>query len=516
MNVSVTQLQEEVSQLKALLSQSQQRLQEAEEKVSWYERQLFGRKSERHVPPPSSQQLFLGEQFQEVVPKSSDSQTTAVKSYQRGTATKEDPEWNVGNGGLRFDETVPIEEVELPNQATQGLSEDEYEVIGERITERLAQRRSAYYVIRYRQQTIRLKNTRKVVTPEAPDAVVPGSMVDVTLIAGLLIDKFRYHLPLHRQHQRMKSAGVQVSRASLGNWVSQGICLLMPVYLSQIASVLESSVIAMDETPIKVGQKRKGGMKKGYFWPIFGDRQEVVFPFSMSRAAREIKEFLGERAGTLLTDGYAAYVSYAKECEALIHARCWSHVRREFEKSLEVEPERAERALQFIRELYAIEAQIQELELEGPLVVAYRQEHSKLLVDGLVEWAEKQLQQQLLLPSNKFTRAANYLLEREEGLRAFLFDGDLVMDTNHLERTIRPIAVGRKNWNFCWSELGAIEVGIAHSLIETCKLHEIDPYVYFVDVLQRIDTHPMARVRELIPREWKQHFGRNPIPPPVP
>jgi len=115
------------------------------------------------------------------------------------------------------------------------------------------------------------------------------------------------------------------------------------------------------------------------------------------------------------------------------------------------------------------------------------------------------------LPTNPFTKAAGYALSREKSLRVFLEYPDVPMDTNHLERAIRPVAVGRKNWMFCWTEIGAKYVGIIQSLISTCRVHGVDPYTYLVDVLQRIDTHLARDVAWLTPRLWKERYAENPL-----
>jgi len=117
----------------------------------------------------------------------------------------------------------------------------------------------------------------------------------------------------------------------------------------------------------------------------------------------------------------------------------------------------------------------------------------------------------VLLPSNPFRQAAHYALDRRAALSVFLADPTVPLDTNHLERQIRPIALGRRNWLFCWTEVGARYVGIVQSLLASCRLQGVDPYVYFVDVLQRIDTHPAFEVHLLIPRLWKQHFADTPL-----
>ncbi len=121
------------------------------------------------------------------------------------------------------------------------------------------------------------------------------------------------------------------------------------------------------------------------------------------------------------------------------------------------------------------------------------------------------LETEVLLPTNPFTKAGRYALSREKSLRVFLAYPDVPLDTNHLERAIRPIALGRKNWMFCWTELGAQYVGIIQSLLSTYRVQGIDPYTYLVDVLQRIDTHPARDVELLTPRLWKKEFGANPL-----
>ena len=137
--------------------------------------------------------------------------------------------------------------------------------------------------------------------------------------------------------------------------------------------------------------------------------------------------------------------------------------------------------------------------------------HSKPHVDAFFAWVDRRLQRHGLAPATPFIRALNYVHERRAGLQVFLTDPDVPIDTNHLERALRPIPLGRKNWNFCWTELGAKHVGIVQSLIVTCRLHKIDVYTYLVDVLQRVGQHPAARVAELTPRLWKQHFAPAPL-----
>jgi hypothetical protein len=205
-------------------------------------------------------------------------------------------------------------------------------------------------------------------------------------------------------------------------------------------------------------------------------------------------------------------VAQAKD---IVHAQCWAHARRHFCEAEDAEPTLVAEALERIGLLYRAEKEIVEAELEGADKLAYRVEHSKPVVEAFFDWCEDTLADQALLPSNPLTKALAYTLKRRAELSVYLSDPEVAIDTNHLERTIRAIALGRRNWMFCWTEIGAHYVGILQSLITTCRLHRIHPYDYLVDVLQRIDTHPARDVRLLTPRLWKEHFADNPLRAPL-
>jgi len=252
-------------------------------------------------------------------------------------------------------------------------------------------------------------------------------------------------------------------------------------------------------------------MNIGYFWLIYGDRDEVVFPFSDSRSGKMIRKTLGEFHGVLVSDGYSAYEKYAAQIDGLVHAQCWSHTRRHFLKAEDIEPKLTARALDLIRELYEEEGKIRERRtLDDEKRVEMRAKQCKPLVDTFFDWLKTELETRVLLPSNPFTKAADYALAREDSLRVFLEYPGVPIDTNHLEREIRPIALGRKNWLFCWTEVGAECVGTFQSLITTCRLQGVDPYTYLVDVLQRVEDHPARDVAALTPRLWKERFASDP------
>jgi hypothetical protein len=305
---------------------------------------------------------------------------------------------------------VPVETITVPNPQMEGLDDGEYERIGEKVTHGLAQRPGSYEILRYVRPLIKRTDTQSLLCPPAPPAVFEAGRANVSFLVGLLIDKFLYHIPLFRQHQRLAASGMTVSRQWLTGQVLAVALRLAPIVTGQLAAIRACRVKAMDETPIKAGRKGKGKLKTGYFWPIWGDTGgggDLVFLFFASRAAIHVREGLGNSAGedeVLLSDGYAAYVHYA-EHTSITHALCWAHARRRFERAHEIEPKASAEALARIGELYAIERRIREQGLSGEAKRAQRQQDAAPLVTSFFDWAERQSRQAALLPSNPLTKA---------------------------------------------------------------------------------------------------------------
>ncbi|WP_409523038.1 IS66 family transposase [Nitrincola sp. MINF-07-Sa-05] len=477
-------------------------------RVAWFEKQLFGETSEKRPVDNPHQPSLLGE----VPPLTEPEGEQVTITYQRGTALKQRPDDCVNDTGLRFNSEVPVEVIELPAPELESADAEQFEIIGTKSTFRLAQRPASYVVLQYNRPVVKRKGADQPLPSPAPSNVLDRSLADVSLLSGLLVDKFLYHLPLHRQHQRITQAGITLSRATLTTLVKRAIELLRPIVDAQLINVLRSQVLAMDETPIKAGKAAKGKLKQSWFWPLYGDQDEVVFTFSASRGRQHIEAVLKKQfTGTLISDGYAAYACYAEQNAGITHAQCWVHSRRQFLEAEQDEPAAVRQALDHIAELYRIEEQIRSQGLSSEKKHLYRLACSKPVVDTFFEWCERQLQRNDLTPKNPLLQAVHYVLKRKTELRVFLEDPEVPLDTNHLERTLRPIPMGRKAWLFCWTELGAEHVGIIQSLISTCKLHGIDPYTYLTDVLLRVNEHPASRVLELTPRVWKQRFAEQPL-----
>lgn len=506
--------QAQIATLLATIKSQSEQIAALTHQLDWFKNQLFGATSEkRHIVEPDRAQLNLGDAFPSVE-SIEDAPASDVKPHQRRRATRPADE----AAQPFFDEArVPIETVVVPCPLVDGLDDNEiaqrFERIGEKNTFRLAQRPGSFVVIKYERPQYKERETGVIACAPAPEGVIEGSRADVSFIAAMVIDKIAYHLPLYRQHQRLTDAGFKVSRPWLTQLIQQAGELITPVYEALLDSVRVSRLKAMDETPMRAGLAGPGKMNQGYFWPIYGELDEVCFAFHPSREHRHVADSLGLKVPTdavLLSDGYGAYEAYATKMK-IRHARCWAHSRRYFYRAVKAEPEAAEEAMQMIASLYKVEAEIKERKLIAEGKRAHRVEHSKPIVEAFFAWIDARFEAQGLLPSNPLTKALAYARAARAGLEVFLTDPDVPIDTNHLERALRVIPLGKKNWMFCWTELGARHIGMFNSLIVTCRLHGVDPYDYLVDVLQRISVHPNHRISELTPRRWKQHFADNPM-----
>ena len=297
------------------------------QQLEWFKRQLFGSKSEKRLDiDPVEQGNLLAGLGIEAAP-SFDVPETHTVSYERRAKVRDAA---VNDSGLRFDDSVPVKTIEVRDPAVEALPEEEREVIGEKVSYRLAQQPGSYVVLKYVRAVVKRRDTQAVVTAQALDNVLERCAVDVSFLSGMLVDKFSYHLPLYRQHQRLADRAIAVSRSSLSTWASRAIDRLAPITQAQSAHVLTSRVLAMDETSIKAGRQAKGKMRTGGLWPVYGDADEVVFPYAPTREHRHVHAFLGQFRGTRLSDGYEAYAAYAtyagQRPGEVTHAQCWRYV----------------------------------------------------------------------------------------------------------------------------------------------------------------------------------------------
>lgn len=500
--------QEEKAELQKRTAKQDDAIASLQRHVNWLTNVLWGARSERRVLEhlePEEQLLLDGTMLNLPKEPPPDSETVENLSNGRKNNTKVTDK---STGGARFDENVPTIEVPVEDPNIIGVEPENLTVLETRYSDRIVAL-PPFARLRMVIQTTKNELTGDVSRPEVPKGVWDQCCADVSFLAKLVTDKFCYHLPLYRQHKELEQNGVHINRGTLSRYIHRTAELLEPIYDAVLSSILGSEVISMDETPVKAGRPEGGGkMKTGFFWPLYGNKDEIYFLFAPTRSADVVKDVLDGFQGTLLSDGYDVYEKFAEKVDGLIWAACWAHTRRKFIEAEELEPREVQKILLWMQALYKVEKDAgDDRERRKKL----RAEISQDKVDEIFKYFNTTLAQSTLPDSSPFIQAIKYALNREAGLRVFLSNPDVPIDNNHTEREIRPVAIGRKNWLFNWTKQGARYSAILYTLISSCRLQKIDPMTYLVDILQRIQTHPAADTHLLTPRNWKENFASEPL-----
>src|SRR5215213_4342107 len=346
-----------------------------------------------------------------------------------------------------------------------------------------------------------------VVQAPAPERPITGGMATEALLAHVLVAKYADFLPLYRQAQIFGRQGIELDRSTLCDWVGRACWWLEPLWHLLRRHVMSSTRIFADDTPLPVLDPGRGRTKTGRLWGYAVDDRPwngsmppaVVYLYAEDRRGEHPAAHLAEFQGVLQVDGYGGFKSLLENRPAgeIRLAFCWAHCRRRFyEIHQATGSPLAEEALRRIRELYAIEAEIRGRPAEERR--ATRQERSKPLVDALHSWLTAQLGR--VSGKSALAEAIRYALRHWTGLVLFLEDGRLELDTNTVERAIRPVALGRKNHLFAGSDGGARWWAIVASLVATAKLNNVEPFAYLKDVLECMSNgHPMSQLDKLLP-----------------
>ena len=348
-----------------------------------------------------------------------------------------------------------------------------------------------------------------VVQAPAPARLIEGGIPTEAAVAHVVVGKYADHLPLYRQAQIYGRQGIKLDRSTLADWVGRAVFLLQPVHERLLETFKRSDKLFADETTAPVLDPGRGRTKTGQLWAYARDDRPwggadppgVAYVYAPDRKAERPMAHLQGFTGVLQVDGYGGYRVLAEKTGVRL-AFCWAHVRRRFYELAAAGPAPiASEALERIKALYAIEADIRGQDPQARR--AARQERSRPLVEDLEPWLRGKLE--TISQKTKLAEAIRYALSRWAGLTLFLDDGRVEIDNNTVERAIRPLALTRKNALFAGSDGGADHWAILASLIETAKLNDIDPQGYITDVITRIvGGHPQSRIDQLLPWNYDQ------------
>ena len=345
-----------------------------------------------------------------------------------------------------------------------------------------------------------------LVTP-APVLPIEGVQAGPALLARILVQKYCNHLPLYRQQVIFEREGLFLPRQTMCDWVMASAFQLGPIHQALRKRILASGLMQLDDTPVQC-QGGKGQKNfQAHLWAYVSPRVEgVVFDFARDRKHVHVLDFLGvDAVGWLVGDGYKGYETIAGKRPGVIFGGCWAHALRKFRDALKGWPSEASAMLALIGELFDVETEADVKKLTSTERHSLRTEKCPAILERIRVQNEslrgKGSEQEAI------EKARTYLTNQWTCLSVFLQHGDIPIHNNACERSIRPIAIGRRNWLFAGSERGGEAAAILYSLIESCRLIKVDPALYLADVLMRVATHPASRVDELVPARWKELFA---------
>jgi transposase len=376
--------------------------------------------------------------------------------------------------------------------------------IGEDVSERLDIIPAQFFVHRHIRGKWACKCCQTLVQEPVEPQVIDKGMPTAGLVAHTTVSRFVDHIPYYRQEQINARSGVHTPRSTLASWSGQAGAALMPLYDAHRKFVLSCAVVHADETPVAMLDPGAGKTKRAYIWAYarsgFDVSPGVVYEFCLGRGAKYPLEFLKGWSGTLVCDGYGAYDQVMQQ-ERRVGAACFAHARRKFDELIKdnLSPVGTQ-AIERIAALYKIEREAKGLSAEDRRAI--RQSSSKPLCEDLHDWL--QLERQRVPEGSATAKAIAYSLNRWQALSAYLDNGAVQIDNNHIENLVRPWAMGRKAWLFAGSELAGQRAAIVMSLLQSAKLHGHDPWAYLKDVLTRLPGHMNSRIDELLPHRWQQ------------
>jgi transposase len=413
-------------------------------------------------------------------------------------------------GPRKLPENLPVERVVEPAPCVCGkCGGDRLRKLGEVVSKTLECEPRRWKIIERVREKFACRDCESISEPPAPSHPIPRGFAGPSLLAMILVGKFCDHLPLNRQSAAFAREGVEIEVSTLADWVGGCAAALEPIIAELRGHVLAAERLHVDDTTVKVLAKMK--TRTGRLWVYMRDDRPfggqappaALYDYSPSRHGEHPRKVLADWWGIMQADafsGYNALYEKGRQPAPVIEAACWAHGRRDFFDFAKLT--KAPIAVEIVRridELFAIERAING---EPPEVRrAVRQEQSKPLVAALEAYMREQLGR--LSPKNDLAKAINYILTRWPSFTRFLDDGRICLSNNAAERALRCVAVGRRNWTFAGSDEGGKRAAAVYSLIETCKLNDVDPRAWLADVLARLPDHSARQVGDLLPWAWK-------------
>jgi transposase len=487
------QAQARVARLEAEKAVLQQTLEEERARLRKIIKEFVARKSERYKAQdiPDGQLNLFAEQLLELTQSPQAQKINAQARRKPGVPKRKHP------GRRPIPEHLPRIDVILePEEDVSGCAK-----IGEEVTEELDYMPGYFFVRRFIRPKYARPHQQGVVIAPAPLRVIPKGIPGPMLLAYILVSKYVDHLPLYRQLMMFKRIGMDINDVTLNGWVKQAIFLLGVLYIRIRNDLLSSDYLMADETTIKVlDRDKEGAAHLGYYWAYTDPlRRASIFVYEKGRGGCYVRTHLDDFEGYLQTDAYVAYDSMPQLNAGITMMGCWAHVRRKFVDALAVEQEQAQWFIKQIQRLYAIERFCRVMDLTPQERLAMRENAIPILGGIKARMLEVA---PTLTPKNVLNTAIRYTQNQWDELLVYTTNGTLEIDNNLVENSIRPIALGRKNYLFAGNHEAAQRSAVIYSLLASCKACQINPLAYLSDVLDKLPARKVNNIDDLLPWNW--------------
>lgn len=490
-----------------LLAQKDNEIAALSLELDKYRRYLFGKKSEKlsllQTPGNQTDLFELGTSLQEQQELSAQSTQAPLPPAERKIPKKRAK----GTGRTLLPEQLRREIIVI--EPKEDVSD--CVCIGEEVTEVLELIPAELYVKRYVRPKYARSQGEGILIGELPERIIDKGIPSEGLLAAMLIDKYVFGLPLHRQIDKYRRLGVTLPASTVSDWMLKSYRQLLPLWTLLQMVVVNQQYLQADESPLKVlDRDHSKGIHQGYLWVYQAPADKLVlFDYRKGRDSSGPQQLLEHFRGILQTDGYSVYESLYGQHEHVLLVYCMAHARRKFVEALKYDKVRASYMLEQMALLYGLEKELRETGADWQQRTQRRQQEAVPILTALKEWLQENYQQ--VLPKSPIGQAIAYALPRWEGLSAYALHGQIEIDNNLTENAIRPFAIGRKNFLFAGSHEAAQMTAVMYSLMATCKKNEVDELEWLKDVLERIQSHKQKDLYQLLPNNWKNY--RNPSLP---
>jgi transposase len=484
-----------IEQLTAKLASTQRQLTTLQHQMEQMLKRLYGRKSEKIDP----NQLM----FDSIIMDSVNQSAILPQRVEAPVVVVSKPRTErESHGRLPIPEHLERVEVliDVPEEEkVHPVTGEPLAVIDIEISEKLEYRPGRLFVNVYKRPQYALPENAGVLSAAMPDHPIARCKADIGLLSHIMVSKFADHLPLYRQDGIFEREGVDIPRSTQSGWLMQIYESIKPLEETMRRALFEDDVLFTDDTPVPLQIKGNGKLKKARLWVyVRGGPPLTVYDFSIDRSKKRPLDILSGYRGYIHADAYSGYDELFRQ-SGIIEVGCWAHARRKFDEASSSRPvESTDILARIARPYHEVESPCKEMSSGERLL--FRQEHAMPILSGIFAKLEELRSQ--TIPSEPLRKAVDYALNQKTALCRYLEDGRLRPDNNLAENAMRPVALGRKNWLFVGSERGGRAAALYMSLIQSCKDLDINPWEYFDDMLRRIMSYPVNRLRELLPDRW--------------